>query len=754
MSARPTKIFNLTNLNEGDAKEALERLRKLVLKGETHRLERLEKDQKNNRIYRNEIWTDQDLQMFKEFDMTPNEFPVQRSLINNLISRQTSRPFKFEIVPYDVHSYRRFEQQKEKFIEENIEDFDTYDEAEEYFNKYADDNYSQALSALMQNFRYQSKGRWKESECFKQGLISGLDFFKAVPGNKFNREGGVEIHRRPQRSVFYDENSVEYDMSDIEFIGETHLLYKSQLALQYPDYADEINEVFEYYTGLNKNDYRKIEKDWKHFYNYEQYNAGDGKIRVAEVWFLDTEERFVVVDNHNNERRIVEYGIEEDEIQQNLFEKTLIELEEQSQEDEALEEILLSENAEQHAWSVVEERYDIQITHEPIWYKAVFSFNALFELKRSPLPHGSHPYFPFFANFQEGEFNSLLDDIEDIIISINKALAFRELMMAHGAKSLVVIDKDALHRSGYDIDEIADHWTSIGGALAIKLKPGQTVDHVFRSINTVGEGLEAINSILADLDNRLYQISGVNLAQLGITERETTATGYRQQISEGEANNGLIFDNFYRSVESFYNDKVVPLVAEFLKDHKSRVIRLLGEEHRPWLTLDIDEDFDMFEQSVRKGEYATVLVATEDNNQRSAERAAQYMELAMAGVLDPEVALEFSDDPQRHKIIKRNRQKMKERRRKEMAHMFEEPMIQQIALEQGLSPQATAEMIERLQRERMKEQAERERQVQQQQGGEGRQRQMTQGRAEIQRGAAESERLAEIERRPDANQQQ
>ncbi len=745
--SHPTEFFNLTPIPDDEAKDLIERLRRIVLRGERHRLERLERDQKNHRLYRNEIWTDRDLQMFEEFDMTPNEFPVQRSLINNLISRQSARPFKFDVVPTDVHSFRRFEKQKAEFIANNIQDFETEQEAGEYFDRYADDHYTEALSAMMQNFRYQSKGRYKESESFKQGLISGLDFMKCVYGNKFNRGGGVEIHRRPQRAMFYDENSVEYDMSDIEFIGEMHLLYASQLELQYPDFAEEIREAFNFYSTLDRTEYRKVEKDWKHFYDFSQYHQGDERVRVAEIWFLDTEPRFVVVDTEENERRIVEFGLEEEEIRNNLYEKTIVGLEEEAAVNPEIESLLLDENAEERVWEIVDQKYTIEITYEPIWHKAVFSFNALFEFQRSPLPHGSHPYYPYFPNFTEGEFRSLLDDIEDIIISINKALAFRELMMAHGAKGLVVVDRDALHRSGYSIEEVADHWSSVGGALALKLKPGQRVRDVFDSITTVGEGLEAINSILADLDRRLYQVSGVNLAQLGITERETTATGYRQQISEGEANNGLIFDNFFRTLEGFYNDKVVPLVAEFLKNHQSRVIRLLGEEHRPWLNINLSEDYNMFEQAVRKGEYSTVLVATSDNNQRNAERSSQYMEMAMAGILDIEVALEFSDDPQRYRLIKRNRQKMRERHREQIAHMYEEPLIQQIAMEMGLSPKATSEFIEKLQRQRMMEMAQQEREV------EGEQRQRAAGRGNIQRAASETERMSEISRDPDANQQ-
>jgi hypothetical protein len=162
-----------------------------------------------------------------------------------------------------------------------------------------------------------------------------------------------------------------------------------------------------------------------------------------------------------------------------------------------------------------------------------------------------------------------------------------------------------------------------------------------------------INNVLQDLDNRLYQISGVNLAQLGVVERETTSSGYRMQVAEGEANNGLLYDNFIRSMEGFYKTKVVPLVTWLIKNKNMSVVRAIGEDKATWLKVDIGEEFDMFDTAVRSGEFTLALKPVNDNVQLEEERSAKLMEMAIAGMVDPEVAIEFSANPNKLKILKR-----------------------------------------------------------------------------------------------------
>ena len=169
---------------------------------------------------------------------------------------------------------------------------------------------------------------------------------------------------------------------------------------------------------------------------------------------------------------------------------------------------------------------------------------------------------------------------------------------------------------------------------------------------------------------------------------------------------------------------------------------MLGEHRSPWIKIDFDERFEIFEQAVRAGEYNTVLIPKEDNPRIGAERAARYLQMAMAGILHPEVALEFSDDPDRYKIIKRNKEKMREAAHDQAAQMVEFSMIQEIMANQGVNQEKAQEILDELQKARSRQMA----QEQSQQTGQ--QKQFSQGGGggfNIQAQGAESQRMNAIE---------
>jgi hypothetical protein len=741
-------LLNFTELDEKEAMEKLTELRDLVLKGESDRTKRVERFVENNDIWLNNIWSEDDLAFFDSLDITPYEFPVQRPLINNLITRQRRNPVSFDIVPTDLHSYKRQRKGREQFVAEEMAKensaFVTPEDAGEFYDKYADDEYAKAASVYLHNIRHESKATRVDTAVFQQGLISGLDFWKATYSKKFNRSGSVEISRRPQNAIFYDESSVESDLSDVEFIGEVHRMYKQNLVLQYPDKQEEIEEYFSYYTNRKRRTYSREQEDWKFFYDFRFDHAIRSRLHVAEIYFLETEARIEVIDNNTQETKIVEFEITEDEVYDKLMSMMLLELQDEAVNNPQVAESLQGDDVRETIMQMVEERYTIQETIEPVWYKAVFSYNALFEYKRTELPHNSHPYFPFFAQFTEGEFRGILDDIKDVIISINKALAFRELMMAHGAKNVLIVDERAIAASGYSIDKIAESWTSVGSIIALKLKTGQRMGDVFQNVNTVGDALPAINALLADLDNRLYQISGVNLAQLGVVERETTGIGFRDQVRQGEANNGMIYDNFYAALECFYGEKVVPLVVELMRIRKDSVIRQIGDEYSPWLEVDLEENYDLFESAIRNGTYNTVVKPKTDSAQLQEERSARYMEMAMAGLMDPEIAIEFSADPDRHKILKKMREKELERVRRQAFGQFSFQEFMQLAAQSNLPAEAIEELVDKMKKAQIERQASNPlegEQIQRRQGGQGAQAAPAIGQA-----ATESARINNMER--------
>lgn len=684
-------FLNITELDDKQAEEKVTTYRQMLYNAEEHHNDRLSRAERNFEIFKNKIWDDDDLKFFEDMGMTPYQFSVARPLINNLIARQRNRRFTFEIAPRDTAAYRRYEQGKQMYIQENLHLFNSVQEAEEFYNEYADDEYANMINALLQNVRYESKAKRKESECFQSGLVTGGDFMKATMSRRNNTSGSVLIERKSQRQIIYDPTAIEFDLSDAEYIAEVHSIYVHELKEFYPEFAEDIEQKYKMYSNEKRNRLAVTSEGWKEWFDFNNPSVGV-KLKVVEMWHKQMEKRLMLIDKQTNEKRLLLPGVTlEDVVDQKAAEMLQMAVEsgqvDLSQDDGQIQQMILQQ---------VNERYDVDPVQEAIWYKCVFSMDALFEYKRSPYPHNCHPYMPFWAQHADGYANGLIDDIHDIILALNKGLSFREMLMAHSAKGMIIIDEKAMADSGYSVNDIADAYTQIGSVLAIKPKPGRNVGDIIQQFTTVGDGIAAVNSVIADYDNRLYQISGVNLAQMGMTQGETPASRYRMQISEGENNNALIFDNFVMSMEQFYNDKVVPLVVEMARTQKEQIVRMLGDNVKPWVQIDLDPDEGLYDNMLRAGLFSCVLVPSEDNPQLDEARSAKYMELAMAGALPLEVALKYSNDPNRHNMIREIKHFKHQQMLEQAKNQVDVQQIMQVMMQQGVDSQTADEIIRKV----------------------------------------------------------
>jgi len=695
------RFLNFTQLEQETAEEYISKYRDIINNAKAAHHLRLERAERNFEIFKNQIWDDEDNEFFEALGMTPYQFSVLRVLINNLIARQRNRRFEFQVVPRDTAAYRRFEQGKEQFLEENLHLFNSTKEAEEYYDEYADDEYANMINGMLSNVRYESNASWEESECFQNALVTGGDFMKATLSRKYNTSGSILVERKSQRQMLYDPMSVKYDLSDAEFIGEVHLMYVDDLVEQYPEFADQIKEKYSMFTNSDRTRLPATSESWKDWFEYDE-TGNSVKLKVVELWKRETEKRLKLVDRQTAEERLLLPGVTLEDVTDQKAAELLQQAIDAGQVDvERPEEELMQEFL-----TMVNDRYDVEIVYEPIWYKCVFTMGALFEYKRSPYPHGSHPYMPFWAQFADGYVTGLVDDVHDIVIALNKALAFRELLMAHSSKGLIIIDEKAFADAGYSIDDVADAYTQVGSVLAIKPKPGRNITDLITQLTTVGDGINAINSVIADYDNRLYQISGVNLAQMGFAPGETPASRYRQQITEGENNNALIFDNFVRSMEQFYNDKVVPLVVEMTKNKPQQVIRMLGDQIKPWVKLDMDPDENLYDNMLRKGVFSCVLIPKNDNPQLDEARSSKYMELAMSGAIPIEVAIKNSNDPNRHRIVRDIKSWKHQQRLEQARNQVDIQQLMQVMMQQGVDADTADEIMRNIRLQNMqKEQA-------------------------------------------------
>ena len=202
---RPTFINN-TQLDDKEAGSLLDKMRTLFLDSEDLRQSRIERAERAMRIWKGELWDEADLAAFEKLGMTPYVFRQYRTMLNSLINRQRSRRFTYELVPNDIHAFRRMRDGRDAYIAENRDYHTSDEEAGEYFDKYADDEYAKVITGALQHHREVSKAKWAESEVFEQGIVTGLAFAKAIYSNRYHRDGGVEIEAVPQRKMIFDQN--------------------------------------------------------------------------------------------------------------------------------------------------------------------------------------------------------------------------------------------------------------------------------------------------------------------------------------------------------------------------------------------------------------------------------------------------------------------------------------------------------------------------------------------------------------------
>jgi len=728
-------FINFTDLPDDEAMDLVNQWTERINQAEIELSDEYDTGERMLNLHKNAVWQEDDIEFFESFDATPIEFSVARPLINNLISKQRARRFEYEFVPLDIHSTDRKEQYVDTFVEKNIDLFNSIEEARDFYAKHADDKYAQMVSGLLTKLRDINGTKWKESDCFEGGAITGADFLK-VDLDKYGRPVPV---RRGLNRMIWDTNSIEYDLSDVEFIGDKVRWYESDIVKAFPDHAEQIREQFEFYTNKRHRNRFEPHQRWRNWWRFDDQDTM--QLKVMDLYYRDVEERILITDTETGDEQYAPPEMTEDKVLDALAIKMFNDIQ-QEVEGTSDEELLLGDDARERVLAMVDQRFELNVDYLPVWFQMVFAFNSLFLHQRSPYPFDTHPYGPFFPQHNDGFFNGFLEDIEDIIVALNKALAIRELMMAHSAKGMLVVDQKVLDDSDLDVTDIADEYTRIGGMLVLKLKYNRSINDVMTQINTVGEGIPAINNIIADYDNRLFRVSGVNLAQLGVTQSETPASRFKMQIEQGETTNGLIFDNFVRALESFYKKKMVPSVVDYAKENPQAVSRLIGKEMGQFAQTNFDEqvDFALFESGIKSGEFSFTLRPKSEDHQANDQFEDRMMELAFGGAVPLEIALEFSSHPNRFDIIRRLKEFRREQMRDQLQNSVDIQRLQEILLN---DPNMTAENADKIIKQ-ARLQAERARQEQQNEQPQGRQ---FNGGNSLQRNANEPNRLQAIEDR-------
>lgn len=657
-------FLNFTDLAESPAKDLLEEKKALVERGMEYREDRLERAQRAQDLRNGKIWNKQDLEFFSDLDMSGYEINIHRPIFNTILEAWEKQQLRFRVAPKDVHAYHRYVDNKEDFVAEYAADFGSPEEASEYFDENVDDEFGIMLSALMMDSRDNSNGDDAEDECFDNGAFTGMGVLKATYGTKYDRNIGIEIDNVPQNAIFYDEaRATEYDMSDISFIGEIHEYYPEDLKKEYPGYAQQIEQTYRHLIE-NRRTFQRTghaSQLWKDWYEFEDGRESMNlKIKVAQIWTKHTAPKIRAIDKQTNNIKVSQFNVTIDQVVDRLM--AMMAEEEYKQmrnspdfDPRDLDRFQAPGLKAEYA-QIIADRYEFEEIHEDIWYKTVFTFNGVFEHGPSPYPHNSHPYQGYWSQYHQGEFRGIGEDVVDVLIAWHKAVMFQELMMAHGAKNVLLVDEDMLAENEIQKEDLADQWTRIGSVIALKLRPGMQMSDVALPVNTVGDNMEKIEYIIARYERLLNQITGIIPEQMGRTSADAPASRVNIQIKQGLGNNSVIFKNFYRTLKLFYK-KVLMMEVELLKVRRQRVIKLLGDEYRffynsKFLNVEWNKDFQIFEETLKSGQFGLTIIPVEDNPQVDNAREGIMLELGAQGAIPIELAFKYSNWSKRHQFVR------------------------------------------------------------------------------------------------------
>lgn len=715
LPGRNRAFLNFTDLDHTTASKLHEELRTYVELGEQYRTQRLERGQRAENLRNGKIWDEQDLEFFEALDLTPYEINIHRPLFNTIVEAQREQRIRFRVAPKDVHSHHRYVSGRDEFIKAEAEDFSSPEEAGEYFDENVDDKFGTMLSALMMDSRETSNGDDAENECFDDGAIGGMGVLKGEYSTKYDRSIGINISAPPQNSMVYDEaRSKEYETEDITFIGQIHEYYPEDLIEEYPDKAEEIEGTYRHLIE-NRRTFQGgnvANREWKNWYEFSR-GAGETenlRIKVADLWTRHTEPKVRVIDKDTSKIRVADHGVEMQDIIDRLLKIMTEEMFRQAvnNPDFAPEDLQMFNDPtlKEQLLEQVDERYEFEQVFEPIWYKSVFTFNGIFEHTRSPYPHNSHPYTFYFSQYHHGYFRGLGEDIVDVLTAFNKAIAFQELMMSHGAKNVLLVDEEMLIDNDIKKEDIADSWTRIGSVIALKLRPGYRLSDVALPVNTVGDNIQILDRVIERYKQLINEILGVIPEQLGASAADAPASRYNMQIRQGMGNNGLIFKNFYRSLKLFYR-KILTMEVELLKVRKQRVVRLLGDDYRNffnsnYLNVEWNEDFNIFEETLKTGQYGLSVIPIDDNQQMGAAREGTMMEHAHAGLIPIELAYKYSSWDKRHDFVRDLRKVNRKKFIEQLEQQVDINQLAEIMASEGISGDSADRIMKKLRLENAK----------------------------------------------------
>ena len=279
-------------------------------------------------------------------------------------------------------------------------------------------------------------------------------------------------------------------------------------------------------------------------------------------------------------------------------------------------------NAERISWALsngisMDEVMGKLIEAKPIfeqywYYKFLTPYGNCLDKGESPYDDQSHPFIITAHPLLNGRVWSYNETLIDSQRQINRLLSLRDAVVGGSAKNTLVVAQEALNAdNGYDIERISDEHSKINGTLVLKLRQGERVEDVIKSMTGNVASL-GVNDMITGYIQMLLNASGISPAIQG----QRAASGTPSSLYAQEAQNSQI--NLRDILNTF---------SEHKRQRDMKVLRLIRQY----------QNTDRVLRSRKNQKEALVYKATE-------AKAIKDIDVTIAQAMDTPVFRQLMDD--------------------------------------------------------------------------------------------------------------
>lgn len=425
-----------------------------------------------------------------------------------------------------------------------------------------------------------NRSRELDTRNFEEFLLSGSAIWKNSYRfiDKFQRED-VWLENRSVTQMFFTPNLRDIRMTDLDFCGEFHDMYKKDIVASFSNDEAQAQKIMDMYaqvqdvnivSGNSGDTLNSHFAEQLSFYTPIEPDKG----RVFEIWERKCGWRLRCHDWQN-----ARYYIAGVESQKEIDNENMLRLNDAAAQgiDPRVVPLITYEKRYQRYWYVKYLTWQGFVLHE----------------QETPYDHKEHPYTVLLYPLVDGEVWGFVEDIIDQQRYVNRLVTLLDFIIGSSAKGVLLVPEDSVS-DDFDLNRIADEWTKFNGVIKIKLKPGAQAPHQI-SANSSGVG---INELLSLQLRFMSEISGVSSAIQGQKSGAGTPASLYAQETQNSTLNSKDYFEAYNAARRERDWKMLKLQVQYYDEERQLALAgsLYNEEtlvYNPQKAQDVEFEMVM-----------------------------------------------------------------------------------------------------------------------------------------------------------------